>query len=251
MRDGESTPSRRAIVASRSEQLETRRSNCFGKARRLKGQNRSPAAAGKNQCVNFHVRSDVRRLFFTCLQQFPYLFFAAATYRNTRMSLTIPIPKPPGDLPVDPLLALTRTALGLGLGLLVADRIKRPARQATAIALMSPRHACGHSVSGKGGGRLLQSGRFRTRQPQCACAASAAAPVTIPTRTLFRREVARIDQSSQSGSTRDVLAANPQSFDIALRSGRSTVTLRCAWRPTRAVSSASPLPVLEVTRAPD
>jgi len=53
------------------------------------------------------------------------------------MSLTIPIPKPPSDLPVDPLLALTRTALGLGLGLLVADRIKRPARQATAIALMS------------------------------------------------------------------------------------------------------------------
>lgn len=53
------------------------------------------------------------------------------------MSLTIPIPKPPGDLPVDPLLALTRAALGLGLGLLVADRIKRPARQATAIALMS------------------------------------------------------------------------------------------------------------------
>src|SRR5947209_18678533 len=53
------------------------------------------------------------------------------------MPLTISIPKPPNDLPVDPLLALTRTALGLGVGLLVADRIKRPARQATAIALMS------------------------------------------------------------------------------------------------------------------
>lgn len=53
------------------------------------------------------------------------------------MPLTISIPKPPNDMPVDPLLALTRTALGLGLGLLVADRIKRPARQATAIALMS------------------------------------------------------------------------------------------------------------------
>lgn len=53
------------------------------------------------------------------------------------MPLTITIPKPPNDLPVDPLLALTRTALGLGVGLLVADRIKRPARQATAIALMS------------------------------------------------------------------------------------------------------------------
>jgi len=53
------------------------------------------------------------------------------------MALTISIPTPPDDLPLDPLLTLTRTALGLGFGLLVADRIKRPARQATAIALMS------------------------------------------------------------------------------------------------------------------
>ena len=53
------------------------------------------------------------------------------------MALTISIPKSRDDLPVDPLLTLTRTALGLGVGLLVADRIKRPARQATAIALMS------------------------------------------------------------------------------------------------------------------
>lgn len=53
------------------------------------------------------------------------------------MPLTISIPKSPDDLPLDPLLAVTRTALGLGLGLLVADRIRRPARQATAIALMS------------------------------------------------------------------------------------------------------------------
>jgi hypothetical protein len=53
------------------------------------------------------------------------------------MSLTIPIPKQPSDLPIDPLLALTRATLGLGLGLLVADRIRRPVRQATAIALMS------------------------------------------------------------------------------------------------------------------
>jgi hypothetical protein len=35
------------------------------------------------------------------------------------------------------LLALTRTAVGLGVGILVADKIKRPARQATAIALVS------------------------------------------------------------------------------------------------------------------
>ena len=53
------------------------------------------------------------------------------------MPLTISIPKAPDDLPLDPLLSVTRTALGLGLGLLVADRIKRPTRQATAIALMS------------------------------------------------------------------------------------------------------------------
>jgi len=53
------------------------------------------------------------------------------------MALIISIPKSRDDLPVDPLLILTRTALGLGVGLLVADRIKRPARQATAMALMS------------------------------------------------------------------------------------------------------------------
>ena len=35
------------------------------------------------------------------------------------------------------LLTLTRTAIGLGLGMLVADKIKGPARQTAAIALMS------------------------------------------------------------------------------------------------------------------
>lgn len=53
------------------------------------------------------------------------------------MSLPISMPKSPEPLPIDPLLTLTRTAVGLGLGLLVADRLKRPARQATAIALVS------------------------------------------------------------------------------------------------------------------
>ena len=38
---------------------------------------------------------------------------------------------------MDSLLVLTRTAFGLGLGMLVADKIKRPIRQATAIALVS------------------------------------------------------------------------------------------------------------------
>ncbi len=38
---------------------------------------------------------------------------------------------------MDSLLVLTRTAFGLGLGMLVADKIKRPVRQAAAIALVS------------------------------------------------------------------------------------------------------------------
>jgi hypothetical protein len=53
------------------------------------------------------------------------------------MSLPISIPKSPEPLPLAGLLALTRTAFGLGVGMLVADKIKRPARQATAIALVS------------------------------------------------------------------------------------------------------------------
>ena len=35
------------------------------------------------------------------------------------------------------MLALTRTAFGLGIGMLVADKIKGPKRQTAAIALMS------------------------------------------------------------------------------------------------------------------
>ena len=53
------------------------------------------------------------------------------------MSLPISIPKSPEPLPLAGLLTLTRTAFGLGVGMLVADKIKRPARQATAIALVS------------------------------------------------------------------------------------------------------------------
>ncbi|MEP6937147.1 MAG: hypothetical protein ABI871_03675 [Chthoniobacterales bacterium] len=53
------------------------------------------------------------------------------------MSISISIPKTAEQLPLDGLLVLTRTALGLGLGMLVADRIRRPVRQATAIALVS------------------------------------------------------------------------------------------------------------------
>ena len=53
------------------------------------------------------------------------------------MSPALSIPKTAEQLPLDGLLVLTRTAFGLGLGLLVADKIKHPIRQATAIALVS------------------------------------------------------------------------------------------------------------------
>jgi len=53
------------------------------------------------------------------------------------MSLPLTFSKAADDLPVDPLLTVMRTSLGLGLGLLVADRIKRRARHATAVALVS------------------------------------------------------------------------------------------------------------------
>jgi len=53
------------------------------------------------------------------------------------MSLSVSIPKTAEQAPLDNLLALTRTTIGLGIGMLVADKIKSPARQTTAIALMS------------------------------------------------------------------------------------------------------------------
>ena len=47
------------------------------------------------------------------------------------------MPKTPEPLSFDNMLVLTRTAIGLGIGMLLADRIKHPARQAAAIALVS------------------------------------------------------------------------------------------------------------------
>ncbi|CAN5452517.1 hypothetical protein BH18VER1_BH18VER1_06380 [soil metagenome] len=47
------------------------------------------------------------------------------------------MPKTSEQLPLGNLLVLTRTAFGLGIGMLVADKINRPVRQATAIALMA------------------------------------------------------------------------------------------------------------------
>ena len=53
------------------------------------------------------------------------------------MSLSVSIPKSSEQRPLENVLALTRTAFGLGIGMLVADKIKRPTRQTAAIALMS------------------------------------------------------------------------------------------------------------------
>src|SRR3984893_9260679 len=51
------------------------------------------------------------------------------------MSLPISISKT--SEPVDSLLTLTRTAVGLGIGMLMADKVKQQVRQAAAIALVS------------------------------------------------------------------------------------------------------------------
>ena len=53
------------------------------------------------------------------------------------MSSLISISKSAEDLPVEPLLVLTRTAIGLGLGILLADKIRPPVRQAAAITLLA------------------------------------------------------------------------------------------------------------------
>jgi len=53
------------------------------------------------------------------------------------MSFPISISKTSEQLPVDPLLVVTRTAIGLGLGILMADKIKPPLRQAAAITLVA------------------------------------------------------------------------------------------------------------------
>jgi hypothetical protein len=53
------------------------------------------------------------------------------------MSISVSIPKASEQAPLESLLSLTRTAFGLGVGMLVASKIKSPARQTAAIALMS------------------------------------------------------------------------------------------------------------------
>jgi hypothetical protein len=66
-----------------------------------------------------------------------HFFLSNESYNSYAMPLPISIPKTAEQLPLDNLLALTRAAFGLGLGMLVADKIKRPVRQAAAIALVS------------------------------------------------------------------------------------------------------------------
>ena len=53
------------------------------------------------------------------------------------MSSLISISKSSEELPVAPLLALTRTAIGLGMGILIADKIRPSVRQAAAISLLA------------------------------------------------------------------------------------------------------------------
>src|SRR5204863_8381858 len=53
------------------------------------------------------------------------------------MSFPISISKTSEQLPVDPLLVVTRAAIGLGLGIMMADKIKPSIRQAAAIALVA------------------------------------------------------------------------------------------------------------------
>jgi|SRR3954468_9530500 hypothetical protein len=53
------------------------------------------------------------------------------------MPLSISIPKAADEIPFDGLLSLTRAALGLGIGILIADKIKPTLRQAAAVSLVS------------------------------------------------------------------------------------------------------------------
>src|SRR5262245_19035685 len=53
------------------------------------------------------------------------------------MSSLISISKSSEEIPVAPLLVLTRTAVGLGLGILISYKIKPVLRQATAITLLA------------------------------------------------------------------------------------------------------------------
>jgi Na+/serine symporter len=53
------------------------------------------------------------------------------------MSFPISMSKTSEQLPVDPLLMVTRTAIGLGIGIMMADKIKPSIRQGASIALVA------------------------------------------------------------------------------------------------------------------
>ena len=53
------------------------------------------------------------------------------------MSSLISISKSSEELPVAPLLPLTRTAIGLGMGILIADKIRPSVRHPAAITLLA------------------------------------------------------------------------------------------------------------------
>ena len=53
------------------------------------------------------------------------------------MSFPISMSKTSEQLPVDPLLVVTRAAIGLGIGIMMADKIKPSIRQGAAIALVA------------------------------------------------------------------------------------------------------------------
>jgi predicted anti-sigma-YlaC factor YlaD len=53
------------------------------------------------------------------------------------MSFPISLSKTSEQLPIEPLLMVTRTAIGLGVGIMMADKIKPSIRQGAAIALVA------------------------------------------------------------------------------------------------------------------
>src|SRR5256885_4690542 len=94
---------------------------------------------GPARCVVF---SNVGHIVWTIM--YVCFFFQAEDgirdYKVTGVqtcALPISISKTSEQAAVDPLLALTRTAIGLGLGILIADKIKPPLRQVAAIALVA------------------------------------------------------------------------------------------------------------------
>ena len=66
----------------------------------------------------------------------PFLFRKRDVY-GRRCLPSYPFQKVLKTFRLRPLLVLTRTAIGLGLGMLIADKIRPPVRQATAITLLA------------------------------------------------------------------------------------------------------------------